>query len=859
MLICYNWGRNRGYCRGILWRRDVNTGIMGRYMDSEFSELMNRLSESARFALQKADLFSKKYNHGYMGTEHILLGILAQDASQGAQILRRFGVDLKTAEKALDQKAVEIKTDNTMAMMSLSEAVVLTLRMASHYAQEKGSMAIGTEYLLYALLCQPNSKAALLLQKMGVDEEEVMDEVEQEVEHQVAGEKRDQEKEKYRKTRPKWLTRYGQDLTELAKEGKLDTVIGREREIERVVTVLSRRTKSNPVLIGEAGVGKTAIVEGLAERIIKHDVPSVLVGKRIYQIDLSNLVAGTKFRGEFEERIKGIIDETIENDDIILFIDELHLLSGAGSGEGSMDAANILKPALARGKLQLIGATTLDEYRKHIEKDKALSRRFQTVMVEEPSNLVVYKILKGIKGHYEKHHDVEIADEILETAINMSGRYINDRFMPDKVIDVIDEAAAIAKVASDKKGGSDYKKLAVRRESLEEEMQEAAEKEDFEKAANLKTEIAKIEKELKKMKKEGVVDKPVLSEEDLAQAISLKTGIPVSKVHGSELELLGDLEGHLKKSVVGQDEAVKSVAKAIRRGRSGIADSKRPIGSFLFMGPTGVGKTELARVIAREVFGGENALIKIDMSEFGEKHNVSRLVGAPAGYVGYDDGGKLTEAVRRRPYSVVLFDEIEKAHPEVFNMLLQILEDGELTDGQGTKVKFNNTVVILTSNLGADEMYRESEMGFVAKSAKEKRELSAEYEASKVAAMRALKKTMKPELINRLDAILVFHALTRANVERIFDNLIEELRKRLALKKLGIKVTPEVKEYLIEEGYDPKNGARPLRRVIEDKVETLVAEAIIAGEVRDGDVMEVSLKKAKNSDEKELKLKVVHE
>lgn len=828
-------------------------------MDSEFSELMNRLSENARFALQKADLFSKKYNHGYMGTEHILLGILAQDASLAAQVLRRFDVDLAKAEKIMGQKASEVKTDNAMAMMSLSEAAVLTLRMASHYAQEKGSTTIGTEFLLYALLCQPNSRAVVLLEKLGVDAEEVLDELESEIERQVAGERKDQEKDKYRRSRPKWLSRFGQDLTELAKEGKLDTVIGREREIERVVTVLSRRTKSNPVLIGEAGVGKTAIVEGLAERVVKHDVPSALVGKRIYQIDLSNMVAGTKFRGEFEERIKGVIDEAVENDDIILFIDELHLLSGAGSGEGSMDAANILKPALARGRLQLIGATTLDEYRKHIEKDKALSRRFQTVMVEEPGDATVLKILKGVKKHYEKHHEVEISDETLETAINMSGRYINDRFMPDKAIDVIDEAAAIAKVAADKKGGGEYKKLAVKKQSLEEEMTEAAEKEDFEKAANLKTEIAKIDKDLKTLKKKGVTKQPILQEEHLATAISLKTGIPVSKVHGSELELLGDLEGHLKKSVIGQEEAVEAVAKAIRRGRSGIADSRRPIGSFLFMGPTGVGKTELARVIAREVFGGENALIKIDMSEFGEKHNVSRLVGAPAGYVGYDDGGKLTEAVRRRPYSVVLFDEIEKAHPEVFNMLLQILEDGVLTDGQGNKIKFNNTIVILTSNLGADEMYRESEMGFTAKSLKEKRELKEEYEASKAAAMKALKKVMKPELINRLDAILVFHALTRANVERIFDNLLEELKKRLATKKLGVRVTPEVKEYLIEAGYDPKNGARPLRRVIEDRIETLIAEEIIAGGLQDGDIAEVRMKKQPKSGEKELALKVIHE
>lgn len=825
-------------------------------MDSDFSEMMNQLSENARFALQKADLFSKKYNNGYMGTEHILLGILSQDVSMGARVLASYGVTLDRAEKALDQEAVEVNGNSAMAMMSLSEAAVLTIRMASHYAMEKGVKVIGTEYLLYALLCQTNSRGAVLLAKMGVDGEEVVDVLDTEMTMQMQREQNQQKKKDYKRKPLKWLKRFGTDLTDLAKDDKLDTVIGREREIERTVTVLSRRTKSNPVLIGEAGVGKTAIVEGLAERMVNNDVPGVLIGKRIIQVDLSTMVAGTKFRGEFEERIKGVIDEAIENEDVILFIDELHLLMGAGAGEGSMDAANILKPALARGQIQLIGATTMDEYRKHIEKDKALSRRFQTVMVEEPSAEVTLKILKGVRRHYEKHHGVEIPDEMLEVAINMSGRYINDRFMPDKVIDVIDEAAAISKVAADKKGGGEYKKLKVQIKEAEDKMAEMADREDFEAAALCKTEAEKAKKRLQELEKDKSDEKPVLTEDDLALAVSLKTGIPVAKVHGSELELLGGLEGHLKKSVVGQNEAIKIVAKAIRRGRSGIADPKRPIGSFLFMGPTGVGKTELARVVAREVFGGENALIKIDMSEFGEKHNVSRLVGAPAGYVGYEDGGKLTESVRRKPYAVVLFDEIEKAHPDVFNMLLQILEDGELTDGQGTKVKFNNTIVILTSNLGANEMYRESELGFVAKGAKEKRELGAEYEVSKAAAMRALKKVMKPELINRLDGIMVFHALTRENVEKIFDNLVEELKKRLATKKLGLKLDQKVKDYLIEEGYDPKNGARPLRRMIEDKVESLIAEEIVAGRVEPGDIMDVKMRRGSKD---ELEIKVVHE
>ncbi len=828
-------------------------------MDSEFSEMMNRLSENARFALQKADLFSKKYNNGYMGTEHILLGILSQDASTGARLLRVYGVDLDKTEKALGQEASEVNTNSAMAMMSLSEAAVLTIRMASHYAAEKGVPVIGTEYLLYALLCQPNSRGAVLLQKMGVDDEALINEIEDQMDHAAMAERNQEKKKEYHKKPLKWLKRFGTDLTELAKEDKLDVVIGREREIERVVTVLSRRTKSNPVLIGEAGVGKTAVVEGLAERIVKNNVPGSLIGKRIYQVDLSNMVAGTKFRGEFEERIKGVIDEAVENEDVILFIDELHLLTGAGSSEGTMDAANILKPALARGKIQLIGATTLDEYRKNIEKDKALSRRFQIVMVEEPSPEVTLKILKGIKGHYEKHHGVEIPDEMLEVAINMSGRYINDRFMPDKVIDVIDEAAAIAKVEADKRGGSQYKKLKVQLKEAEDKMAEMADKEDFEAAALCKTEAEKVKQQLKEMKKKGAEKKPVLTEDDLAMAVSLKTGIPVSKVHGSELQLLSKLEDHLKKAVVGQNEAITVVSRAIRRGRSGIASPDRPIGSFLFMGPTGVGKTELARVIAREVFGGENALIKIDMSEFGEKHNVSRLVGAPAGYVGYEDGGKLTEAVRRKPYSVVLFDEIEKAHPEVFNMLLQILEDGVLTDGQGNKVKFNNTVVILTSNLGAEDMYRENELGFTAKTLKNKRELNEEYEASKEAAMKALKKVMKPELINRLDGIMVFHPLSAENIERIFDNLLEELRKRLATKKLGLKVSPEVKKYLIREGHDPKNGARPLRRMIEDRIEAIIAEEMIAGTLQPGDIAAISLAKGRNAKDKKLELKVVHE
>lgn len=814
-------------------------------MNDDFNSITNSLSENARFAIQKADTYAKMYNNGAVQTEHLLLGILAQDTCTGARLLADEGIHLEDAEKTLEKPPVEVR-EKEMSMMSLTEAVVLTLRMAGKIVQEQGMKIIGTEHILYALINQPTSKAVVMLQKLAINVDQLASSIEELIEKQAEDSKIEDKKAEYKRKSPvKWLRRYGQDLTQMARDGKLDTVIGRDREIERAVTVLCRRTKSNPVLIGEAGVGKTAIVEGLATRIAKDEVPGSLIGKRIYQVDLSSVVAGTKFRGEFEERIKGIIDEAMEDRNLILFIDEIHLLMGAGSGEGSMDAANILKPALARGQIRLIGATTMDEYRKSIEKDKALARRFQIIQVDEPSPAVTLRILKGVKNHYEKHHGVIIPDAILETAIVMSNRYINDRFMPDKVIDVIDEASAIAKVAADKKGGGEYKKLKIEIKTLEDKQEIAANEEDFERAAMCKTRIKQLEKAVEKLEKAGAknLENPAIREEDLANAISLKTGIPVTKVHGSEKDLLLKLEDRLNKEVIGQEEAVRDVAKAIRRGRSGISDPRRPIGSFLFMGPTGVGKTELARVIAKEVFGGDNALIKIDMSEFGEKHNVSRLVGAPAGYVGYDDGGKLTEAVRRHPYSVVLFDEIEKAHPDVFNMLLQVLEDGVLTDGQGNKVKFNNTVVILTSNLGAAEMYDDQEFGFSVRTKADEKKLALEYEDSKNAAMRELKKVMRPELINRLDAIEVFHALTRKQVEQIFNNLIEDLKKRLAEKSIGLKLKDEVKDFLIEKGYDPKNGARPLRRAIEDYLGSELSEVIINEAVKKGEVLEASLVK----------------
>ena len=825
-------------------------------MQDDFNSIITRLTENARHAVQKADFYSKTYNKGNMGTDHLLLGLLSVDTCTGARLLHQEGVTFDDFERLLPGLPDSKVSMSAMEMMSLSEACVIALRTAGSFVEDDDP--VGTEHILLAIITQRKSRATLMLQELDVNIEHLVKEVKKTIDTNRSYADRKRKREQYKSASDlRWLSHFGEDITILAKEGKLDTVIGRDSEIERTITVLGRRTKSNPVLIGEAGVGKTAIVEGLAIRIAKNDVPSDLIGKRIFQIDLSSMVAGTRLRGEFEERIKGVVDEAIEHPEIILFIDELHVLSGAGNGEGAMDAANILKPALARGKISVIGATTMDEYRRYIEKDKALARRFQTVQVNEPSPEVSLRILKGIKGRYEKHHSVEIPDEILESAIDMSRRYISDRFLPDKAIDLVDEASAICKVDADRAGGGKLKKMRIEVKDIEEKMVAAAEEDDFEKAALLKTDAEKLKKSLKQLEKDlgEKVELPVVTEEQLAKAVSLKTGIPVSRVHGDELELLTKLEEHIDKAIIGQDEAVHAVAKAIRRGRSGVANPKRPIGSFLFMGPTGVGKTELARVLAREVFGGEDALIKIDMSELGEKHNVSRLVGAPAGYVGYDDGGKLTESVRRHPYSVVLFDEIEKADPDVFNLFLQILEDGQLTDGQGNAVKFNNTVIIMTSNLGSRDMFEDDSFGFSSKTLKkDKKSREAEYELQKTSARRALEQVMRPELINRLDAVLVFHPLTESQVSQIFTTMLDDLRKRLMSKGVGVRVSDDVRKYICEIGYDPKNGARPLRRAIEDNLETLIADRIIAGELEKGDTAVISLGK-----DKKLKLDVEHE
>lgn len=811
-------------------------------MPEDFADFISHLTENARMSVQYADAIARGNGSSYIGTEHLLLGVLAQGSSTGAKYLADAGVTLAGAEQALGIQPSKVTVGT--GVIGLSETALLTLRMAWETAKEYNHDTLGTEHILYSVLRQTNARATTLLREMSVDVDAIMEQLESlfdrnRSEHgDVATEPRQ------RAVRGGALNTFGIDLTNKAVAGELDPMIGRDKECERVITVLSRRTKNNPVLIGEPGVGKTAIVEGLAQRIVREEVPDHLLDKRVIMLDMAAMIAGTKYRGEFEDRLKKVISEIKKQGNIIVFIDELHLLVGAGAAEGSMDAANILKPALARGELHMIGATTLDEYRKHIEKDTALERRFQTVIVKEPTVKDTVAILRGLKGYYEKHHGVTITDEVIDSAVYMSDRYVSDRFMPDKAIDVMDEAAARVRVKQGHRP-SRQRELTKELKSLNEKMEDAVSHEDYERAALYKQRISQISEKLEAEKeaREGK-NAVVLTEDDIAHAIAVMTHIPVEKVQTSEAKLLTRLEKHLGKYVIGQKEAVQKVARAIRRSRSGVASQKRPIGSFVFMGPTGVGKTELAKVLAREVFGSEDALIKIDMSEFAEKHNTSRLVGAPAGYVGYEDGGKLTDKVRRQPYSVVLFDEIEKAHPDVFQLLLQLLEEGTLTDAKGRAVSFRNTIIILTSNLGADKMMKESELGFRSVRRADQK-LDNIHERNANYAREALDKFMRPELINRFDGIITFRALTRDEVGKIFDLLIGELRQRLVRKGLGLVVKPSAKKYLIDKGYSAKYGARPLRRVIEDELEHAIAEGVLAGEYEKGVILEVRTNKGK--------------
>lgn len=814
-------------------------------MADEFAEFVSHLTENARISLQHADAIARGYGSAYIGTEHLLLGVLAQGSSVGAKVLADAGVTLDRAELALNL------TPRTLVVSTgakgLSETAKLTLKMSWEIAQEFHQDSLGTEHILYSILTQKNARATVLLRDMNVDVSELIGDLEdffgrQNNEAYMSDDAQTTQTKK-QKTKGGALETFGTDLTARAKAGELDPVIGRDSEEERMVTILSRRTKNNPVLIGEPGVGKTAIVEGLAQRIAREDVPDHLLEKRVIQLDLAAMIAGTKYRGEFEERLKKVVDELRQQKNVIVFIDELHLLVGAGAAEGALDAANMLKPALSRGELHMIGATTFDEYRKHIEKDAALDRRFQPIVVSEPNLKDTVAILKGLRSYYEKHHGVSMSDEILEDAVYMADRYVSERFMPDKAIDVIDEAAALVRVKAGHKP-SRVRDFTKQLKNLNEKMEDAVASEDYERAALYKTRISQITKQLDEARVSLEKKTPItLKDDDIAHAISTMTGIPVKRVQKSEAKLLRSLEKHLGRYIIGQKEAVEKVARAVRRSRSGVASNKRPIGSFVFMGPTGVGKTELAKVVAREVFGSDDALIKIDMSEFGERHNTSRLLGAPAGYVGYEDGGQLTDKIRRQPYSVVLFDEIEKAHPEVFQLLLQLLEEGKLTDAKGRSVDFTNTIIILTSNLGADKMMKESSLGFHAISRSDEKKLDEAHEENAAAAKEALSKMMRPELINRFDSIVTFRALTRKEVSKIFDNLIEELQDRLIHKGIHLVVKPAAKKFLIAKGYDEKFGARPLRRAIQDELEHVIADGILSGAYEKGSVLEATAQK----------------
>lgn len=811
---------------------------------ADFQDFLNHLTNNALQSLKHADAIARSFGSAYVGTEHLLLGVLAQDTSMGAKILEGAGITLDRARVALNLTPKTLVVN--AGAKGLSETAKLTLRMAYDTAQDYNQEFCGTEHILYSILSQKNARATVLLRDMSVDVDSLMSELEQFLNRQQyedeEGGATDTRRRTNRKGRKTALDFYGTDMTAQARSGKLDPVVGREAQIRRVITILNRRTKNNAVLIGEPGVGKTAIAEGLAQRIVAEDVPDSLLDKRIVMLDLAGMLAGTKYRGEFEERLKKVMSELESDKKTIVFIDELHLIVGAGAAEGAMDAGNILKPALARGKIQVIGATTTAEYTKHIEKDAALERRFQPIQVPETTTQETIAILKGLRKHYEEFHGVKVSDEVIEDITQLAKRYINDRFMPDKAIDLLDETAAHLRV-NKAKTSPEARKLQKELKLVNTRIDEAVDAEDYERAAQYKQRASQINEELNALQTSTKTEKRItITSEDVADVVARITGVPVKKVIRSEARYLLGLEKTLGKFVIGQQEAVEAVSRAVRRNRSGIGSEKRPIGSFIFLGPTGVGKTELARVLAREFFGSEDALIKIDMSEFGEHHNVSRLVGAPAGYVGYDDGGQLTDKIRRKPYSLVLFDEIEKAHPDTFNMLLQILEDGVLTDAKGRKIDFTNTIVIMTSNVGADKLQKEASLGFQAVKGDDLKDLDALHARNKDKVSDELKKSMRPELLNRIDKIIVFRALTKKDIYRIIDLQIDELRHRLQRHGIGLQLTAPAKQYLLDKGYDAKNGVRPLRRLIQDTIEDHVASELLDEKYGKGDIVQVTTK-----------------
>ncbi len=789
--------------------------------------MFNRFTERARKVVVLAKEEAKRFNHNHIGTEHLLLGLVKEGEGVASAVLQNLGLSLEMIRLEVEKLVQTGPSTVISGDIPFTPKAKKVIELAMDEARHLGHNYIGTEHLLLGLIRESEGAASQVLLNLGLDLARVRNEIMALLGSVTPGQAPSTSTEK---SKTPALDAFGRELTQLAKEGKLDPVVGRADEIERVIQILSRRTKNNPVLLGEAGVGKTAIVEGLAQKIIAADVPETLKGKRVVALDLALMVAGTKYRGQFEERIKAVMDEIKRSENIIVFIDELHTLVGAGGAEGAIDAANILKPALSRGEIQCVGATTLDEYRKFIEKDAALERRFQNIMVEPPSVDETVAILKGLRERYESHHKIKITDDALNAAAKMSDRYLSDRFLPDKAIDLIDEAGSRARL-SVMTAPSNLKKLESDIEECRKDKETAVRAQDFEKAAKCRdvernTKI-ELEKQRNVWKEKSMEQIPEVSSDEIAYIIAKWTGIPLLRLEEGESERLLKMEEELHERVIGQDEAIKAIAHAVRRSRAGIKDPRRPIGSFVFLGPTGVGKTLLARVLADFMFGDEDAMIQLDMSEYMEKFNVSRLVGAPPGYVGYDEGGQLTEKVRRRPYSVVLLDEIEKAHPDVFNLLLQIFEEGRLTDSFGRKVDFKNTIIIMTSNIGADLWKKQGALGFKPK------DENQSFEDVKGRLIEAMKKVFKPEFLNRVDDTIIFHPLAKSHLEKILEIETAGVVKRLSEHDIKLELTKEAKAFIIEKGFDPIYGARPLKRTIQSFLEDPLAEEIIKGSFKD--------------------------
>ena len=787
-----------------------------------------RFTERARRVILLAQEEARRLNHDYVGTEHLLLGLVRLGEGVAATVLQKLAIDLAKIRVEVEKSVGSGGGSLTLGEIPFTPRSKKVLELAMDEARKLKHGYIGTEHILLGLIREEEGVAARILQSLGADLKKIKDET-----IKLLGEELNSSSSGKQKAKTPTLDAFGRDLTQLAREGKLDPVVGREDEIERIVQILGRRTKNNPVLIGDPGVGKTAIVEGLVQKIIDGSIPDILADKRVLTLDLGSLVAGTKYRGQFEERLKAVVQEIRHANNIILFIDEIHTLVGAGAAEGAIDASTMLKPALSRGELQCVGATTLDDYRKYLEKDAALERRFQTVTVEEPSVEETIEILKGLRDKYEAHHKVKITDGALKAAANLAHRYISDRFLPDKAIDLIDESGSRVRLRMTTRP-PDLKELQKELETVRKEKESAVKSQEFEKAAKLRDTIRELEKKLEKIRKaweEKKIDegKAVVDEEEIAVVVSKWTRIPVVRLTEKESKRLLRMEEELHKRVIGQEEAIEAVSKAVRRSRTGLKDMRRPTGAFLFLGPTGVGKTELGRALAEFLFGDENALLRIDMSEFMEKFSISRLVGSPPGYVGYEEGGQLTEQVRRHPYSIVLLDEIEKAHPDVFNILLQVMDDGRLTDNLGHTVDFRNTVVIMTSNVGARLIKKGGGIGFQAKGDEAK-----SYQEMKEIVMGEVKKTFNPEFLNRLDEIIVFHSLTKEEINKIMELMLNEVKSRLKEQDMGIEVNSLAKEVLIKEGFDPNYGARPLRRTIQRLIEDPLAEDVLKGRFKKG-------------------------